>query len=356
MLMRGTQSALGEYTNPQVQVVEAAFEAIEKNAEDMADLGPVLIEPTLASLTGDTDEPFLVILLENVQKMREDLGVFATVGNFFKKLNWLFGMLPVVLMGLALFVFFKAARPTLKEIVALPEKAVSGRRGVVKDTVKLTLRNIWAETKATFGVIGVLLVLTALGGFLLGYVLEPAMEVFLGYLMVSFLYVQVTAKASSFLILFSLMGSIVFLVLNLAVIIAATVLYLGKAQKIFQRKFREGVPLASHGRFWKWGTLGVVWAMALPLLYILAAEPAIGWLVERSVDKFLDQRSPAESSWGMILAPGPLLFIAGLALSFWLARGVRALGFIAGYDVAGEEWAQYVAAEQAFETAARQSL
>ncbi|HEU5059473.1 MAG TPA: hypothetical protein VFU21_23225, partial [Kofleriaceae bacterium] len=164
--MRGTQSALGKYTNPQVKMVSATFDLVEEKAEDMADIGPILIEPTLASLTGDTDAPILTIMLENVQKLKNDMTVFTTVGNFFKRLSWLFGMLPILFIGLAILLFAKAARPTLLEIVKLPERAASGERGVVGHTVRLTLRNVWAEAKATFATVGVLLVMTLVAAFL----------------------------------------------------------------------------------------------------------------------------------------------------------------------------------------------
>lgn len=347
--MRGTQSALGKYTNPQVKLVSSTFDLVEDKAEDMADIGPILIEPTLASLTGDTDAPVLSIMLDNVQKLKNDMHVFTTVGNFFKKLNWLFGMLPILFIGLAIFLFAKVARPTLMEIVRLPERAASGERGVVGHTVRLTLRNVWAEAKATFATVGVLMLLTLVAAFLLGYVLEPAIEIFMAYLAVCFMYVQIAPDASAFWILFSLMGSILFLVLNLAVIILTTAFFLGKCQKIFQRRFREGVPLAAHGRFWKWGVLSALWAQLLPVLYILASVPAIGWFVEKSVERFLNEST---QNWAFILGTGPAMFIVTFLLVFWIGRGISALGFLARYKVDGQGYAGVQVAEEALAGAA----
>ena len=349
--MRGTQSALGKYTNPQVKMVSSTFDLIEEKAEDMADIGPILIEPTLASLTGDTDAPVLTVMLENVQKLKNDVTVFTTVGNFFKQLNWLFGMLPILFIGLAIFLFAKVAKPTLLEIVRLPERAASGERGVVGHTVRLTLRNVWAEAKATFATVGVLMAMTLVAAFLLGYVLQPAIEIFMAYLAVSFLYVQIAPDASSFWILFSLMGSIMFLVLNLAIMILTTAFFLAKCQKIFQKRFREGIPLAAHGRFWKWGVLSALWAQVLPVLYILASVPAIGWFVEKSVERFLNETT---QNWAFILGTGPAMFIVTFLLVFWIGRGISALGFLARYKVEGEAYAGVQVAEDALTTAAAQ--
>jgi len=349
--MRGTQSVLGKYTNPQVRLVSSTFDLIEDKADEMADIGPILIEPTLASLTGETDEPVLSIMLDNVQKLKNDMSVFTTVGNFFKKLSWLFGMLPILFIGLAIFLFAKVAKPTLMEIIRLPERAASGERGVVAHTVRLTLRNVWAEAKATFATVGVLIALTLVAAFLLGYVLEPAIEIFMAYLAVCFMYVQIAPDASAFWILFSLMGSILFLVLNLAVIVLTTAFFLGKCQKIFQKRFREGVPLAAHGRFWKWGVVSALWAQLLPVLYILASVPAIGWFVEKSVDRFLNEKT---QNWAFILGTGPAMFIVTFVLVFWVGRGVSALGFLARYKVQGEAYAGVQVAEDALTTAAAQ--
>lgn len=349
--MRGTQSALGKYTNPQVKMVSSTFDLIEEKAEDMADIGPILIEPTLASLTGDTDAPVLTVMLENVQKLKNDMHVFTTVGNFFKKLNWLFGMLPILFIGLAIFLFAKVAKPTLLEIVRLPERAASGERGVVGHTVRLTLRNVWAEAKATFATVAVLMVLTLIAATLLGYVLQPAIEIFMAYLAVCFMYVQIAPDASSFWILFSLMGSIMFLVLNLAIMILTTAFFLAKCQKIFQKRFREGIPLAAHGRFWKWGVASALWAQVLPVLYILASVPAIGWFVEKSAERFLTETN---QNWAFILGTGPAMFIVTFLLVFWVGRGISALGFLARYKVEGEAYAGVQVAEDALTTAAAQ--
>ncbi len=349
--MRGTQSVLGKYTNPQVKMVSSTFDLIEEKAEDMADIGPILIEPTLASLTGDTDAPVLTIMLDNVQKLKNDMHVFTTVGNFFKKLNWVFGMLPILFIGLAIFLFAKVAKPTLLEIVRLPERAASGERGVVAHTVRLTLRNVWAEAKATFATVAVLMLMTLVAAFLLGHVLQPAIEIFMAYLAVCFMYVQIAPDASSFWILFSLMGSIMFLVLNLAVIILTTAFFLGKCQKIFQKRFREGIPLAAHGRFWKWGVASALWAQVLPVLYILASVPAIGWFVEKSAERFLTETN---QNWAFILGTGPAMFIVTFLLVFWVGRGVSALGFLAKYKVEGEAYAGVQVAEEALTAAAAQ--
>ncbi len=325
LLMRGSQAVMGQATNPQLQVVESTFDLMYDKAPDLAEIGPVLIEPTLVGLTGESEEPVLTIMLDNVQKLRSDFTVFTTVGTFFKRLDWLFGLLPIVMIGLAMLLFAKAAWPTLAEIVRLPGRAASGEAGAGRRVVALTLRNVWAELRATLAVIGVLFVLTVLAGILVGLVLAPAIEIFLAYLTVSLMYVQVVDQASSFWVLFSLMASIVFLAANLGVVLVTTAFFLGTSQKLFQARFREGVPLGQHRRFWLWGSAAVVWALVLPVLYILVAQEGVAWLAGKMI---------ATGSWPLVLGGGPALFLLGFAVVFWAARGARGLGFIKRYQPA----------------------
>ncbi len=170
--------------------------------------------------------------------------------------------------------------------------------------------------------LGVLFVLTVLAGILVGLVLAPAIEIFLAYLTVSLMYVQVVDQASSFWVLFSLMASIVFLAANLGVVLVTTAFFLGTSQKLFQARFREGVPLGQHRRFWLWGSVAVVWALVLPVLYILVAQEGVAWLAGKMI---------ATGSWPLVLGGGPALFLLGFAVVFWAARGARGLGFIKRY-------------------------
>lgn len=351
LLMRGTQSAFGEYTNPQIKLVSATFDLIEDKADEMAEVGPLLIEPTLQSLSAGGDGTVLGVMLENVNKLRNDVSVFSSIARMVERLDWLFGMLPLLFVGLALVLFGRVTWPTLSEIARLPERAAQGQRGAVRHTLRLTLRNVWAEARATFCVVGVLIALSLLASWLLGLVLQPAIEVFMAYLALAFIYIQVDAAAGSFWILASLMGALLFLLVNLAVILLTTILVLLKAQKIFQQRFRAGVPLRAHRRFWQWGAAGAVWIQLLPVLYVAVAVKAIGWFVEASAERMIDQANPAASNWPFLLVSGPLLFLLGFAFIFWLGRGVSALGFLARYRVDGQGYAAVDAAEHAFTAA-----
>ena len=118
--------------------------------------------------------------------------------------------------------------------------------------------------------------------------------------------------------------------------VATSTFFLAKAQKVFQQKFRHGVPLRRHARLWTWGGLGAAWAQALPLLYILVALPGIGWLAERSLTKYVVNRPAGEQNWSFVLGSGPALFLITFVLAFWALRGMRAIGFLATYKVEGQ--------------------
>ncbi|MFZ6177622.1 hypothetical protein [Nannocystis pusilla] len=324
MLLRGIQGGLGSVTSPQVQMVEATLDLLHEKAEDIAPMGPLIIEPTLAQLGQGSDEPLPVIMLENVQKFRNDMQVFSTVASFFKSVSWVLAYIPVVLTLLTGVLFFLAIKPTLLEIVRLPGRAAGGEAGVGRVVVKQTLQRIGREFLATLGVIGVLVALTLLAAALTTYVLQPALEAFIAYLSLAFIYVQIEADASSFAVLASLVGVTLFLVFNLVAVVVASALYLGKSQKIFQRRFHDEVPLAAHRRFWRWGTIGLLWVQLFPIAYITAAKPLVEWLIDNTFD-------PAAPNWGLVLVSGPALLVVLFVITFWLGRGLGALRFIARY-------------------------
>jgi hypothetical protein len=325
-VLRTGQMVAGAATNPQVQIVEATFDVIDEKAEDIAPMGPVIVEPTLAQLEGSSDEPLPVMLLQNVQKFKEDFTIFQSVANFFKGISWIFGYVPIVLSLVTVALFLVGLRPTLTDIVKLPQRAAEGESGVAGRVTKATLRRVGWEFVTTIVIMFLLMFVMISAGLLLAEALNPAIEAFLAYLFVAFLYVQLVPDASSAVVLVGLGGTVLFLVLDLAVVIMASALYIGKSHKIFQRRFQDKEPLRAHGRFWLWGTISLVWALAFPLLYILAAKPAVELLIDKTT-------AGEEINWALVLTSGPVVLVVAFIGLFVLLRGPRAIGFIAKYRV-----------------------
>ncbi|MEM6994288.1 MAG: hypothetical protein AAF721_27485 [Myxococcota bacterium] len=325
-ILRVGQMAAGSLTNPQVQIVSATFDVLDDNAEDLADLGPILIEPTLAGLTNGTADPVPVLLLNNVSHLVHELKVFKSVAAFFKRLDWAFGYVPVVLALVTVGVFMVGLRPTLTEIVRLPIRAAAGEEGVARRVVGATLRRVGREFVVTLAVMVVLLAVMLSAGFFLSEALPPALEAFIAYLGVAFIYVQMVPDASTVAVLVALAGTIVFLGLDLAVVLVASATYVGKAHKVLQRRFHDREPLRAHRRFWGIGTLLLGYALAFPLLFILGTQP----LIEAVIDW---QTSGAEVNWAMLLVSGPVLLVVMFVGAAALFRLHRALGFLARYRV-----------------------
>ena len=53
MVLRESENAMGAHTNPKIAIVEGMFHALDDSAEELAPLGPDLIEPPLAQAAGD---------------------------------------------------------------------------------------------------------------------------------------------------------------------------------------------------------------------------------------------------------------------------------------------------------------
>jgi Na+/proline symporter len=110
--------------------------------------------------------------------------------------------------------------------------------------------------------------------------------------------------------------------------LVVNVLFLGKVQKIFKRRFHDKVPLGLHKRFWGWGTLALVWAQVLPLIFVAVAESGIDKLIDKLTEGASAEAAPP---WGAILLSGPAILVFGFIVVFWAARGLAAVKFVMKY-------------------------
>jgi len=330
MLFRGVQSGLGSATNPQLTVASSFFDAMDKNVEMLTLMGKELFGPTLQQLDGDSDAQPMAVLLENGKKVIKDADVFVQVAKGFKKLDIVFGILPTLMLLITMLLFILAIKPTLMEIVRLPIEAAQGR-AQGKVVIKRALRRIAGELLAALCTLGVLIVLTIIAGLVLGQVVVPALEALLQYFTLAVIYLNFVDGASSGLVFVMLFSVILFLVMNLAAVIAGMTLFLGKSQKIFQRKFNDRVPLREHKRFWTWGPVALLVAQLVPWLYLVGAR----WLIEKINNKLAEGVTGADSiPWTPVMLIGPLFLVVGFATVFWAARGMKALKFLATYKAA----------------------
>ncbi len=321
-ILRGAQGAAGKFTNPQVAVVEAAFDVLERNADDLAVIGPKLIEPSIHKLSSG-DASFVVVLLENVKTIKGDVQAILAIAKAMKALDGVFALIPVILTIVAIVTFALSAKDTLLSIVRLPETVLDGGgAGVV---VKNIFRRVKNELLATFCLIGVLLLVTICGGLALRAAVEPAVESFLSTFFLAVMYLQ-TAKVSSVVLFGSLALAALVLVLNIGVVLAGSSAALGKAHKIFQQKFHDGVPLSAHKTFWWRAPLSLALCFLFPLVYELVAEKGVEALLMHT----LESENP---NFAAALIGAPALLVGGFLLLFTLTYGVHSMLFLFRYSV-----------------------
>lgn len=328
--LRTVQTSLAKYTNPSVAIASGTFDTLDDNAERYIVMGKELFMPTIEQFRNSPDEQPSVQLLGNGIKIVQDAKVFLSVAKMFKKVDFLFKALPIVLTLVTLILFVLAIRPTLVEIIKLPAKAAAGEGGAGKEVVAKSLGRVKGELLASLCTIGFLVVITLLSGWVLGQVVKPALDAFLTYFSLTVTYLQFAEGASSGLVFVTLFAVILFLVLNLATLILSSSFFLGKTQKIFQARFNEGTPIGNHARFFKWGVPSVLLVLVYPLLFMLAAS-AILQKINASV---MGSELNAESvSWGKMLMAGPAFLVVGFLVLFWAVRGLKGLTFLATYKV-----------------------
>lgn len=329
--MRTVQGALSNYTNPSIAIASGTFDTLDKNAEEYIIEGKELFAPTLEQMRANPDEQPTVILLDNGVKIIKDAKVFFAIKKMVKKVDFIFSILPIVLMGVTMLLFLLALKPTLMEIVKLPAVAASGTGGNVgRDVVAKSLRRVTGELKAAVCTLGVLVVITLVSSFVLGRVVGPAIDSLLGYFAMSVSYLQFVQGASSGLVFMALFGVILFLVLNLATLILSMGFFLGKSQKIFQQRFNEGTPISTHKKFFKWGVPSVLFVQIFPFLFVFVAD----FILNKINSSLLEGVTDADKvSWGKLMLAGPLMLVVAYIVTFWAARGLKAIRFLQAYKV-----------------------
>jgi hypothetical protein len=323
LLLRAIQGALSSVTNPQVAVIDATFQVLDDNVEDLVDVGPVLIEAPLAQVAAGEQDSLPMAILDNVSKINEDITIFKTIARQFEGVFALFGYLPIVLTVVAVVLFVLSIKPVILEIVALPGRVAAGEARAA-DVVKEVFRTVGRELLATLCLIGTHVVVTIFSGIMLTLAVEPAIEAFLAYVFTALMYTIAAPEFSKFAVYASVMGALMFLVLNVAAVLVTNVLFLGKAQKIFKRRFHERVPLSAHRRFWGWGSLSLVWAQVLPILFVAGAREGIGALIDKLTEG-------DDIPWTAVLLSGPAILVFGFVIVYWAARGLKAVSFILKY-------------------------
>lgn len=317
LLLKAAQSSMGKLTNPQIKIVVAALDSIEQEAEHMVTMGPQLIQPTLDHLQ-NSDDPMPVVLLENAKNIAKDVQPFVEVAQWFKGLSSVLEYVPVLMTGIAVFLFVVGAKPIILELIALPGRAAAGDD--TKGMIAEAFRKVGREFMAAMMLIGALVVVTLFSSEMLAIAVRPAVSSFLDYFFANIIYVQHPGAKSSH-IFGSLLGIVFFLALNIGVIIVSSSTFLSKFHKIFQAKFQRSVPLGNHKKFWIWGTLSLVGVQLFPFIFMLGAEPLVDSLTDKAFAK-------DEPNWTLALLSGPVIFVIGFLFLFWLFRGMKAFGFL----------------------------
>ena len=328
--MRQAQNALSGYTNPSVAIAGGVFDTLDKNADEFIVTGKELFLPTLEQMRNNPEEQPAVQLLENGMKIVQDAKVFMSMAKLFKKVDFIFAILPIILTLVTLILFILAIKPTLIEIIKLPAAAAQGNANAGREVVGKAVKRVKGEMLATICTVGVLTALTLVSAFILGRVVEPALTSLLRYFSVAIQYLQFKEGASSGLVFVSLFGVILFLVLNLAALILSMSFFLGKSQKIFQARFNDGDPLSKHARFFKWGIPAVLLVQVFPLVFAHLGEV----ILHKVNNSILEGVKDADAvPWGKLMLAGPLVLIVAFAILFWAVRGFKAIRFLQSYRV-----------------------
>jgi hypothetical protein len=318
-------------TAPNIAIAGGFFDTLDDNAEQYLVMGKELFAPTLEQLTSKSEEQPAVALIANGQKIVKDAMVFVNIAKMFKKVDFVFSMLPVILLVVTIVLFVLSIKPTLIEIIKLPAAAAAGKGGAARDVVKRSVGRVRGEILASICALVVLFGLSLLSGFVMSRVARPALAAIIDYFTLGVDYLQFVPDASSTMVFLMLFSVIFFLVLNLLTLILSMSFYLSKTQKIFQARFNGGVPLGQHARFFQWGTPAVLLVQALPLGFVYIAQFGLDKINDHVTE---GATTAGEVNWKMAMLAGPLFLVVGYLVIFWAARGLKAIVFLQRYKVA----------------------
>jgi hypothetical protein len=319
-LVKSVQGMAARQTNPTLLIVEATFNAIEADADDLVEFGPQLIQPTLDQMESG-DGIMAVALLENVKKFAKDAEPFITAASWLRGATWMFEYIPIITTIITILVFLLGAKTVMKELASLPGKAASG--GDQKAIIAEAFRYVGRELVAALGLVVAVLVLAMVSAEALSAAVHPAMHDVMTYLFENIRYIQ-TPDCSTGLVYASLLSVIMSLVLAVAILVLSSTFWLGKVHKILQARMHQKIPLGAHKKFWIWGTLTMLLSQAYPFLFSLAIEPVVDKIDDMAFGK-------EEPSWSMVLLSGPLVMVVGFLLLFWIIRGMKGLVFTLKY-------------------------
>ncbi len=352
LAMRTVQGAVAtSSTSPKMKIAEGAFEVLRQDdyVEGFSDLSKERLDfikgPLKAIVTEEEgaarpedyaafvayvaahwaeilQEPELKHLAKNANTLKSQTATFKSVIGFYKKVDWLMGLVPIVLAVLAVLLYLLPLRETLVDIASAPARAAQGT-GSSSGMLEKATGTVTAEMKSLLPFLALILIFLPLTGIFLALAVTPLVELVLGFSFITMFYILFT-EASSFALYASLGSAIVLLVTCIAIYILAMVFFIGTVRKILRSKFHYGHTFAEYKRFWIIGSLAVIGVMLFPVVYV----NIVGYIAVEVWEPDLDVLSAMD----MVMIPLPALVL--FPILFWAVRGLKALKFIKGYPVA----------------------
>ena len=301
--------------------------------------GHVAIVPDMADhWTRLLGEPELRSAASNAEKLDSHASSLGFIMRAARKMDWLLGIIPIFLMGLAVLLYLAPFKGMLGEIAsALPDPAQSASHRIVgvvakagraaqprsRHVARATRAMAWAELKSIVPFLLVLVVFLAITGFFLAMTVRPLMEILVCYSLRAAFYVAFS-DATTYVLYLSLGALMVLFVMCIALYVTALIRFIGKTRKLLRSKFHYRQPFMEHGRFFGIGSLSILGVLLFPVAYAFGLEYVSLELLTPSLDG-LDHND-------MVMVP--VVAVLAFPVLFWAARGFKALGFVTGYQVA----------------------
>lgn len=316
---RLVQQLVSTASNPQLSLTESTFNFLIKNSDELARVGPGIIEPALRAVEGDPSAPPLEQILTNAYAFTGEVEMYKSLIGIIKVSSGVASLIPVILLLVAFVVVVRNALPTMRDITRLPAHAAKGIERAGRTCMRNTVMSLRREFIYASILILVLLVVTWIISATGTAAIEPAMQVLLNYLIASFVYLQLAEQAQPGLVFFGILATVSYLAVGLALPVAVASVFLFKASRLLRRSTIDGFRSTRQRRFWLFGIGGLFWLMLFPVIYSQVAGNIVSRLIQLGVDY---------NAWQFIFVSPPIAMLLMFILSLWAVNGFKTIAFI----------------------------
>ncbi len=309
---------LSELSKERLDFIKTPLQEVVRGAGD-AEQQEAFVAYVATHWAALLEEPELKTLAKNASLLKDHADSFRSVISIYRRVDWLMGLVPIVMALLAVLLYLLPMKDTLVDIVTAPARAA---RGEDPNAFAGAMNTVKGEFKLILPFLALMLLVIPVVGVFIALAVEPIVELLFAYLFQTVWYI-LGADVSPIVVDLSIGGAMALLVAAIAIFILAMGQLLGATRKLLRARFHWGQPLARYGRFMKLAPLASLAVLSFPVLFAYAVHYVAFEVIAPTIDF---EKITTTAMLGIPLG-GLLAFLA----LFWALRGFKLMKFVSKY-------------------------